>query len=326
MPAYVNFLIRRIAQSLLIVLGIIVINFLMLNLPPGDMADVMAGLSGGGDPGYADALREEFGLNESLPVQFVNYMTSLLQLDLGYSFTRNMPVLDAILDRLGATLLLMGTAILIAFVLGVLMGMVAGRNAGKPLDAVISVLALIGYATPLFWLGLLLILLFTINLGWLPSGGMKTIGMRGTMFEKWLDVGEHLILPACTLAVFYLAIFARLMRSSVIEVAGQDFVRTARAKGMTEGRVYSHHVAANAMLPVLTMLGLQVGGMLGGSVVVETIFSWPGLGRLTYDAIFARDVNLLLGVLFMSSVCVVVTNLVVDLLYSWIDPRIGLNG
>ncbi|WP_425053515.1 ABC transporter permease [Psychromarinibacter sp. S121] len=326
MPSYASFLIRRLFQSFLIVVGIVIINFVVLNIPPGDMADVMAGTAGGGDPGYADALREEFGLDEPITVQFVNYMTSLLRLDLGYSFTRNMPVMQAIMDRLGATLLLMSTAILLAFVLGVLMGMIAGKNAGKPLDAVISVLALIGYATPLFWLGLLLILLFTINLGWLPSGGMKTIGMRGPWWQQWLDIGEHLILPAFTLAVFYLAIFARLMRSSVIEVAGQDFVRTARAKGMTEGRVYLRHVTANAMLPVLTMLGLQIGGMLGGSVVVETIFSWPGLGRMTYDAIFARDVNLLLGVLFMSSVCVVVTNLLVDLLYSWIDPRIGLNG
>jgi peptide/nickel transport system permease protein len=154
---------------------------------------------------------------------------------------------------------------------------------------------------------------------------MKTIGMRGGLWEQWLDIGKHLILPACTLAVFYLAIFVRLMRSSVIEVEGQDFIRTARAKGMTEGRVYLHHLTPNAMLPVLTMLGLQVGGMLGGSVVVETIFSWPGLGRMTYEAIFSRDVNLLLGVLFLSSVCVVVTNLIVDLLYCWIDPRIGLS-
>lgn len=326
MPAYVSFLIRRVGQSFLIIVGIVMVNFLMINLPPGDMADVIAGLEGGGDAGYADQLREEFGLDRPLPAQFVTYLTHLLSFDLGYSYTRGMPVLDAILARLPATLLLMATAIVIAFVLGVVLGMIAGRNAGKPLDAAISVLALIGYATPLFWLGLLLILFFTISLGWLPSGGMKTIGMRGSMLEQWLDIGEHLVLPACTLAVFYLAIFARLMRSSVIEVARQDYVRTARAKGMGEARVYLHHVTPNAMLPVLTMLGLQVGGMLGGSVVVETIFSWPGLGRMSYEAIFARDVNLLMGVLFLSSVCVVFTNLLVDLLYSWIDPRIGLNG
>lgn len=326
MPDSLRFLTRRILQSFLIVVGIIVVNFLILNLPAGDMADVMAGMDGGGDAGYADQLRQEYGLDKPLPVQLATYMGRLLALDLGYAYSRNMPVLTAILARLPATLLLMGTAILIAFVLGVLMGMVAGRNAGKPLDAAISVLALVGYATPLFWLGLLLILLFTIGLGWLPSGGMQTIGMRGSLLQQWLDIGRHLILPACTLAVFYLAIFARLMRSSVIEAAGQDYVRTARAKGMTERRVYLQHVAGNAMLPVLTMLGLQIGGMLGGSVVVETIFSWPGLGRMTYEAIFARDVNLLLGVLFLSSVCVVVTNLVVDLLYFWIDPRIGIQG
>ena len=325
MPVFASFLIRRTFQAFLIIVGIIVVNFVMLNLPAGDMADVMAGTEGGGNAGYADQLRKEYGLDRPLPIQLLTYMGRLLQFDLGHSYTRNMPVLDAILIRLPATLLLMGAAILIAFVLGVLMGTLAGRNAGKPLDALISVLALVGYATPLFWLGLLLILLFTITLGWLPSGGMKTIGMRGGLWEQWLDIGKHLILPACTLAVFYLAIFVRLMRSSVIEVEGQDFIRTARAKGMTEGRVYMHHLTPNAMLPVLTMLGLQVGGMLGGSVVVETIFSWPGLGRMTYEAIFSRDVNLLLGVLFLSSVCVVVTNLIVDLLYCWIDPRIGLS-
>lgn len=321
-----NFLIHRVGQSFLIIIGIVLINFIMLNLAPGDMADVMAGLDGGGDAGYADQLREQFGLDRPLLAQFITYLTRLLSFDLGYSYTRNMPVLEAILARLPATFLLMITAIVIAFILGIVMGTIAGRNVGKPLDTAISVIALIGYATPLFWLGLLLVLFFTISLGWLPSGGMKTIGLRGSVLAQWRDIAEHLILPASTLAVFYLALFARLMRSSVIEVADQDYVRTARAKGMTEGRVYWQHVTPNAMLPVLTMLGLQVGGMLGGSVVVETIFSWPGLGRMSYDAIFARDVNLLMGVLFLSSVCVVFTNLVVDLLYSWIDPRIGLNG
>lgn len=324
MPEYMSFFIRRVSQSVLIIIGIVIVNFVVLNLAPGDMADVMAGLDGGGDAGFTDQLRKQYGLDQPLFMQFVGYMRHLMAFDLGYSFTRHMPVLDAIMDRLPATLLLMGVAICIAFLAGIVLGMLAGSHAGKPLDTAISLLALLGYATPLFWLGLLLILLFTIHLGWLPSGGMKTIGMRGGIYAQWLDVAKHLVLPALTLAVFYLAIFARLMRASVIEVIGQDYVRTARAKGMSEVRVFLNHVGANAMLPVLTMLGLQIGGMLGGSVVVETIFSWPGLGRLTYDAIFSRDVTLLLGILFLSSVCVVVTNLVVDLLYNWIDPRIGL--
>lgn len=324
MPEYLIFLVRRVCQAILIVVGIVVVNFVVLNLAPGDMADVMAGLDGGGDAGFADQLRRQYGLDQPLLMQFVSYVRNLLTFDLGYSFTRHMPVLDAVMERLPATLLLMGVAIGIAFVAGALLGMIAGSHAGKPLDTVISLLALLGYATPLFWLGLLLILLFTIHLGWLPSGGMKTIGMRGDIYAQWLDVAKHLILPALTLSVFYLAIFARLMRSSVIEAMGQDYVRTARSKGMSEIGVFLNHVGANAILPVLTMLGLQIGGMLGGSVVVETIFSWPGLGRLTYDAIFSRDLTLLLGILFLSSVCVVMTNLLVDLLYNWIDPRIGL--
>jgi len=324
MPEYMRFMVRRLIQSLLIIVGIVIVNFVVLHLAPGDMADVMAGLDGGGDANFTQELRKQYGLDQPLYVQFVGYIQHLMVFDFGYSFTRNMPVLDAILDRLPATLLLMGVAILLAFVVGVILGMIAGSHAGKPLDTVISLLALLGYATPLFWLGLLLILLFTIHLGWLPSGGMKTIGLRGSLVDQWLDVAKHLILPAVTLAVFYLAIFVRLMRASVIEVMGQDYIRTARAKGMKNISIYLKHVCANALLPVLTMLGLQIGGMLGGSVVIETIFSWPGLGRLTYDAIFSRDVTLLLGILFFSSVCVVVTNLIVDLLYNWIDPRIGL--
>lgn len=324
MSEYMRFLSRRLVQSLLIIVGIVVVNFVVLHLVPGDMADVMAGLEGGGDASFTADLRKQYGLDLPLFTQFISYIQHLLVFDFGYSFTRNMPVLEAILDRLPATLLLMGVAILLAFVLGVVLGTLAGSHAGKTLDTLISLLALLGYATPLFWLGLLLILLFTIHLGWLPSGGMKTIGMRGDWHDIWLDVARHLILPAITLAVFYLAIFVRLMRASVIEVMGQDHIRTARAKGMKESRVYLHHVCANALLPVLTMLGLQIGGMLGGSVVIETIFSWPGLGRLTYDAIFSRDVTLLLGILFFSSVCVVVTNFIIDLLYHWVDPRIGL--
>lgn len=324
MSEYMRFLSRRLVQSLLIIVGIVIVNFVVLHLVPGDMADVMAGLEGGGDASFTEDLRKQYGLDLPLFTQFISYIQHLMVFDFGYSFTRNMPVLEAILDRLPATLLLMGVAILLAFVLGVILGTLAGSHAGKTLDTLISLLALLGYATPLFWLGLLLILLFTIHLGWLPSGGMKTIGMRGDWHELWLDVARHLILPAITLAVFYLAIFVRLMRASVIEVIGQDHIRTARAKGMKESRVYLHHVCANALLPVLTMLGLQIGGMLGGSVVIETIFSWPGLGRLTYDAIFSRDVTLLLGILFFSSVCVVVTNFIIDLLYHWVDPRIGL--
>ncbi|PWC19503.1 ABC transporter permease [Brenneria corticis] len=324
MPAYASFLSKRIFQSFLIVAGIIVINFAVLSLPTGDMVDVMTAQGGGADAGYAHQLREQFGLDRPLYMRFLSYVSNLVQFDLGYSYTRNMPVLDAILDRLPATILLMSTAILSAFAIGLLMGGIAGKNAGNALDSLISLLALIGYAMPLFWLGLLLLMLFTIQLGWLPSSGMKTIGMQGGIAAQWIDVMRHLILPALTLTVFYLAIFTRLVRSSVIEVSELDFVRTARSKGMSEGRVYRHHIIANALLPVLTMLGLQIGSMLGGTVVVETIFAWPGLGRLTYDAIFSRDINLLMGILFLSSICVVFTNLIVDLLYCWVDPRIGL--
>jgi peptide/nickel transport system permease protein len=275
--------------------------------------------------GYVAALRERFGLDQSLWVQFGRYVWNLLQFSLGYSFRESMPVSVLIADKLAATLILMVSSLAIAFVLGVGLGMLAAMRPNSISDVVISVVALIGYATPLFWLGLLLILLFTVKLGWLPSGGFRTIGVPSSGLAGILDIARHAVLPVVTLTVFYMAVFIRLMRASVLNVVSLDFVRTAYAKGMNGRQVYVHHVLGNALLPMITMLGVNVGGILGGSVVVETVFGWPGLGRLTFDAIFARDINLLLGILFFSSLLVVLTNLITDLVSAWIDPRIEVS-
>lgn len=324
MPAYAAFLVRRLAQAVVIVFGIIVVNFVVLHLAPGDLAEVMAGRAGGAQAGYVEELRRQFGLDQPLIVQFGRYVWNLARFDFGYSYTHNMSVFAVLTDRLFATLLLMVSAIVIAFLIGSVLGLIAARKANTVTDAVISTVALIGYATPLFWLGLLMILLFTIKLGWLPSSGMRTIGADTSGLAGALDIARHAVMPTLTLSLFYIAVFTRLMRASVLEVSTLDFVRTARAKGMSEGRVYARHVLGNALLPMITLLGIQVGAMLGGAVVVETIFGWPGLGRLTFDAIFARDINLLLGILFLSSLSVVTTNLVVDLVYTWLDPRITI--
>jgi peptide/nickel transport system permease protein len=322
MNPHVQAITRRILQAVVTILGIVAVNFVVLNFAPGDMAEVMAGQAGGAGAGYIEQVRAQFGLDQPLIVRFWNYFANLVQFDLGYAFSRNLPVSTVLLERLPATLLLMGSAIALAFLIGISLGSIAARRANSLTDTIISAISLIGYATPLFWLGLMMVLLFTIKLGWLPSSGMRTIGSRASGWSAFLDLLRHAAMPTVTLALFYIAVFTRLMRASILQVSNLDFVTTARAKGASEGRIYSKHVFGNAVLPVVTMLGVQVGGMLGGSVVVETIFSWPGLGRLTFDAIFSRDVNLLLGILFLSSLFVVIVNLAVDLLYSWLDPRI----
>ncbi|MEQ9639177.1 MAG: ABC transporter permease [Alphaproteobacteria bacterium] len=313
---------RRVLQMIPVILGIIIFNFLLLHMAPGDAVDVIAGEAGAGDAAYVAKLRAEYGLDQPLIVQLGRYVLQVLQFDLGHSFRQNMPVSELILDRLPATLLLMLVALAMSFLLGLTLGVVAAWRVRTMTDNVISVVALLSYATPTFWIGLMLILLFSVTLGWLPTTGMESIGAGYTGLERIVDIGRHLLLPAVTLSLFYMAIYTRLMRASMLEVYGQDYVRTAQAKGLADSRVAFKHVLRNAMLPVVTMAGIQVGSLLGGSVLVETVFGWPGLGRLAYDAVFQRDFNLLLGVLLLSSVLVVAANLIVDLLYAALDPRI----
>jgi peptide/nickel transport system permease protein len=216
----------------------------------------------------------------------------------------------------------MATSFVIAVGAGVALGVAAARRQGGWVDNLISVSALLVYATPAFWLGLMLIVLFSIRLDLLPSGGMAQIGVTQTAAQYAIDVAKHLVLPASTLGLFYVAIYARLMRASMLEVYGLDFITTARAKGLSERSIAWTHALRNALLPVVTLAGMQVGHILGGSVLIETVFGWPGLGRLVFDALGQRDLNLLLGILFVSSVVVVLANLLVDLLYGLLDPRI----
>jgi peptide/nickel transport system permease protein len=317
-----RFLGRRLAQALAIVAGIAVINFLLLHLAPGDVVDVLAGEAGIADAAYLAELRQAFGLDQPLAVQLGRYLWNLATLNLGHSFRHNLPVVTLIGQRLPATLLLMVASLGIAFLAGMVLGVTAARRVRSLADNVISVLALLAYATPLFWLGLMLVVVFTVKLDLLPGGGMYTIGASHTPVQHALDVLRHLVLPAATLSLFFMATYTRLMRASMLEVYGQDYVRTARAKGVPEWRVAYGHVLRNALLPMVTLLGVQVGSLLGGAVVVEVVFGWPGLGRLAFEAVFQRDFNLLLGILFLSSCLVIAVNLAVDLLYAWLDPRI----
>lgn len=317
-----TFVVRRLLQGLWILVGIVLINFSLLHLAPGDAVDVLAGEAGAATPEYVANLRKQFGLDQPMPVQLGRYLGKVATLDLGTSFRNNALVIDLILDRLPATLLLMGVSIVLALSLGIALGVAAARHVNQPLDNLISVASLFAYATPIFWVGLMMIVIFTVKLGWLPGNGMETIGAGYQGLERAWDIMRHTAMPALALSLFYVAIYTRLMRSSMLEVYGEDYIRTAFAKGLGERRIAYTHVFRNALLPTVTMAGVQIGSLLGGSVLVESVFGWPGLGRLAYDAVISRDHNLLLGLLLLSSAVVIVVNILVDGLYALLDPRI----
>jgi peptide/nickel transport system permease protein len=317
-----RYVIRRLLQAVPVVLGVVVLNFLLLHLAPGDAATVLAGEAGGAPLEYIEQLRQRFGLDQPVLVQLGLYIKNILALDLGYSFRNASPVLPLILARLWPTLLLMGTALLLSVFGGVLLGLLAAIWVRTWKDHVISFAAIIAYATPLFWIGLMLILVFSIKLGWLPTSGMEDAAAFYEGWERVVDIAKHLILPAVTLSLFYMALYTRMMRATMLEQRGLEYVTMARAKGLTERQITLRHMVRNALLPVVTVAGVQVGGLLGGSVVVESVFAWPGLGQLAFQALFARDLNLLLGIFFISSCLVVAVNIVVDIVYLVLDPRI----
>nr|WP_314069898.1 ABC transporter permease [uncultured Roseococcus sp.] len=317
-----GFLARRVVKSVLVVLAIVVCNFLLVHAAPGDPASVMAGQSGAADPLFLEQLRRQFGLDQPFHIQLWVYLKSVLSLDLGFSHRQQAPVAQLIAERLPATLLLTGAAFIFAVGGGVALGALAARRVGSWADSAITALALTFYATPLFWIGLMLVLVFSVWLEWLPSFGMSSVGVELHGMAVVWDVAQHLLLPALTLGLFYLAVYARLTRATMLEVADQDFVKTARAKGVPEGRITRAHILRNALLPVITFAGIQAGQLVGGSILVETVFAWPGIGRLAFEALLARDYPVLLGVFFCTSVIVVLFNLATDLLYAVIDPRV----
>lgn len=317
-----RYVMRRLLQAVPVVLGVVVLNFLLLQLAPGDAATVLAGEAGGAPFEYIQQLRQRFGLDQPVLVQLALYVKNILALDLGYSFRNQSPVLPLILARLWPTLLLMGTTLILSVAGGVLLGLLAAIWVRTWKDHVISFAAIIAYAMPLFWIGLMLILVFSIKLDWLPTSGMEDAAAFYEGWERVVDIARHLVLPSVTLSLFYMALYARLMRATMLEQRGLEYVTTARAKGLTERQITVRHMVRNALLPVVTVAGVQVGGLLGGSVIVESVFAWPGLGQLAFQSLFARDLNLLLGIFFISSCLVVIVNIIVDIIYLILDPRI----
>ncbi|CAO3426040.1 ABC transporter permease [Azospirillum endophyticum] len=315
----------RLVKAAAILIAIVVMNFFLVHAAPGDPAMVMAGEAGAADEKFVAQLREQFGLDRPLYEQLGTYVGKVAQGDLGFSYRQQRPVWDILAERLPATLVLTLTAFLLALAAGVALGTLAAVAVGTWADSAITVVALLAYATPIYWIGLMLSLLFSIQLGWLPAFGYETIGAGYTGLAHVADVAVHLILPVITLALFYMASYARLTRASMLEVRGLDFVKTAKAKGLTQSRIVTRHVLRNAILPVITVAGIQAGQLVGGSILIETVFAWPGIGRLAFEAVLQRDYQVLLGIFLVTSIMVILFNILTDILYGLVDPRIQVS-
>ncbi len=316
----------RIAWSVGLILAVIVMCFSLVHLAPGDAALVIAGESGAGDPELIEQIREDLGLDDPYLVQLSRYVGDVASGDFGTSYRFNEPVTSLIGDRIWPTILLVTTALVFAIVIGVLVGVFTARRPESPVSHGVTVFSLVGESMPVFWTGYLLIIAFASNVRWFPVAGMRDVRFEGNRFEEWLDIAHHLVLPALTLGLIYLAQYSRLSRASMLEVLQSDYVRTARAKGLAERKVVYKHALRNAVIPVITIAGLQFGALLSGALLVETVFNWPGLGRLAADSVFQRDAPVLLGVLICSAVLVVVINILTDVVYRMIDPRIRVGG
>lgn len=301
-----QYTLRRVLIAIPSILGVMIIVFAMVRLAPGDPAQLLAGEFA--DAETIELIRERFGLNQSIPEQFLRFVGGVVQGDLGRSTRSNREVTADLAVYFPNTLELALGAIAVAILLGIPMGIIAALRPNTPVDLVVMLGALLGVSMPVFWFGLLAILIFSVELGWFPVAG------RGTL--------RHLVLPAITLSASSLAIIARMTRSSMLEVLGQDFIRTARAKGLFGRGVVLKHALRNALVPVVTVVGLQFGALLAGAVITETVFTWPGIGSLLVQSILARDYPVVQGAVLLIAVSFIIVNLIVDLIYGYIDPRI----
>lgn len=315
-----RYVLRRIIQMVPTILIILILNFLIIRLAPGDPARAMAGENAA--PQNVEALRIRWGLNKPLSEQFVIYFSRLAHGDLGFSYNSLTPVLELIVNRLPQTAFLMLTATTLSFVLGTLIGAYGGSRYPSRLDSTVSVTSLVFYSMPIFWFGMLLLFVFAIKLRWLPSAGMRDIIEAKTGVAYFLDVARHAILPIATLSAFNLPFFLRITRASIIDTLREDYITTAEAMGLTKNRIFLRHALPNALLPSVTAFGLVLGFILTGAVMTETVFSWPGIGRLMWEAISNRDYPTMMGVFVFSSVAVVVASLLTDVAYAVLDPRV----
>jgi peptide/nickel transport system permease protein len=312
-----GFLYRRIIQLIPTLLIVAVIVFFITRMLPGDPAAVMLGPQASAED--IAEYSEKLGLNEPLYQQFFDYLVNLVSFDFGNSLTYNRPILDLIMERFPNTIILAVSALFIAIIVGVPAGIIAARKQNTIIDYSVTTLSLIGVSMPIFWLGVMLVLYFSVNLQWFPATGM------GSFENGFWDFLSHLILPSLALATIPTAQFARITRSSMLETISQDYIKTARSKGLTEFKVINKHAFKNALIPLLTVIGLQFSGLLGGAVLTETIFSWPGMGLLIVDAIEKRDFIVVQSTVLFVAVIYVVINLIIDILYKVVNPKVNLD-
>jgi len=313
---------KRAGFGLVLLIAVLVLNFVLMHLAPGDVADTIAQDAGGLDAEVMAQIRKDYGLDLPLWHQMMKYFSGVARLDLGYSFYYNQPVTTLILEKVPATLLLVISAQIVSIFFGVMFGVIAARKPNGITSHFVTMLSLVGYAAPVFWTGIMLIILFASIVPIFPIGNMVDVSIEREGFAYMMDVLHHLVLPTIALSSIFLALYSRLARASMMDVLGSDYVRTAQAKGLSEFQVVFKHALRNALLPVVTTAGLVFSGIVSGAVLVESVFSWPGLGTLAIQAIVARDTPTILGILFFSSLVVVVANLVTDMVYRTIDPRI----
>ena len=317
---------QRAVTALPVLLIVAAGSFLLLEAAPGDAADAYLMSIGGGDPAFVAAWRQQWGLDGSVASRLWLYLSSLARFDLGWSLSFGRPVRALIMERLPVTLWLMGSATLLSFLVGTALGIVAGARPGALADRLLAGGSLALYAMPGFWLALVLIAIFAVQLRWLPTAGIETVASGLTGLSRILDIIRHLALPVASLSLIYMALFLRMMRAGMVEAWRQDYALAARARGLGSRRIALRHIARNALLPLVTMLGLQAASILGGSVVIESVFAIPGFGRLAYEAVASRDAPLLAAIILVSAVMVVVVNLIVDLAYGALDPRVDDGG
>jgi peptide/nickel transport system permease protein len=311
-----NYVVRRVLQAVPVLWGATLATFLLVQIIPGDAAQVILG--GQATPDAVAAVREQLGLNDPIHIQYGRWLGNILQGDFGTSYQTRAPVREVLLAKFQNTLLLTMAALVFAAAVGVTAGVLSATRQHSLFDRVAMFVALFGNSMPVFWLGLVLIVIFSLQLGWLPSGGMQSVRGDGGP----LDVLKHMVLPTIALSSVTMALIARMVRSSLLEVIRQEYVLTARAKGLSNATVVWRHALRNALLPVVTVVGLQFGYLLGGAVLTETVFVWPGVGLAIYNAITGRDIPLIQGAILLTSFTFVVINLLVDISYAYLDPRI----
>ena len=310
----------------ILLLAVLILNFGMMHLAPGDIADTISQSMGGADEEILNQIRADYGLDQPFIVQLGNYIGKVIRFDLGYSFFYNQPVTKLIFQKLPATLLLVLTAQLLALIIGVFLGVFSAQRPNGLSSHFVSFLALFGYSAPVFWSGLLLLIGFSLHIQWFPVAGMQDVTIEGNLWVESVDIMRHMALPVISLSSIFLALYSRLSRATMMEVLGSDYIRTAKSKGLTDREIVYKHALKNSLSPVITLAGLQFSAVVSGAVLVESVFSWPGLGTLAFDSIIARDTPTILGILFFSALVVIIGNLLTDLALRLVDPRVRSGG